>query len=531
MPHKITNIENITHNELKLQIKPSNITIIDNIKLLISILNNRLENITNNVNKTELEKYYLNLILHHYSNDFLCITTNYYNNLLLEWYFILGNVFLFDDPIFDILLENKDYLLQIPELTEKLLEKTYNSKLRKFYNNIIMNKWKEILDFKKYDFENYKKIINGVLSEKDLQTNYNKYLIMWDLFESCVNRIKIITDKYVNYYININNSIPGCTNINKDFYYYCIHLNTGLDIRNIGFKKIFLWGYEEYKKIKKLIINIIDKLHPEIKYKTYQDKIKFMSNNSLYKFKSKKNFIDEHHNELNKIKKLIVDKYKIPLLKEAKIIDFDDKNMAGGYWFRDAFYLNTTNWKDTETFSTKALVLHETIPGHHLQLSYETHANSNPTLFGYWFPIILNGNAEGWALFSEKIADTYTDLEMLGVLTYNMLRTLRIIADISIHYIGIEPEKIIDIFKKNLIMNEKSIRSEVYRYVCLPGQALCYKFGDLVIRKIFVNKFNRTDNLLADDTVKFYKEFIMGGMLPLELLCNKYNININNLFN
>ena len=530
MTRKLTNLEINIHTDLNLKINPKEITIIDSIKILINTLNNNFRNICDKSYKTELENYYLNLILHPFSIDYLCITTNYFSNLLLEWYFILGNVFLINDPIFDILLENKDYLLKIPEITDLLLQKTYNSKLRNFYNNIIMNKWKEILNFKKYEFENYKKIINGTLSDEDLLKNYNKYLLMWNLFESCVEQVKIITNKYINYYTNITNLVPGCTNINKEFYYYCINFNTGLDIRKIGFKKVFLWGYQEYKKIRKLIINIIDKIHPEIKDKTYEYKIKFMSNNSLYKFKSKEEYVNKHNNELRKIKKIIVDKYKIPLLKDAKIINFDDVNMAGGYWFKDTFYLNTHNWKKTETFSTKALVLHETIPGHHLQLSYETHADTNPSVFGYWFSTILNGNAEGWALFSEKIADNYTDLEILGVLTYNMLRTLRIIADIGIHYIGVEPELVINIFKRNLIMNEESIKSEVYRYVCLPGQALCYKFGDLIIRKIFMKKFNRTTNLLADDTVEFYKDFITGGMLPLELLCKKYNIDINSLF-
>ena len=523
---KLTDLENILKEKLQLTIIPNNVSIIDNIKILNELLNNNLAIITSKVSKTPIEEFYLKLILNPYNNDFILVTTNYFNNLLLEWYFILNNPFLYGDIIFNILLENKEYLLLIPEITEKILDKTYNSKLRNFYNYEIMKKWEESFDFKKYSYDNYKKIVK---TEGSLD-NYKKYIVMWDLFEDCVNKVKIITNKYTNLYINMNQP-PGCKNISKDFYYYCIYYNTGLDVSKISFKKIVNWGYQEYLKIRKLTTKIIDKLHPEIKDKSYQDKLKYMKTNKLYKFKSKEEFINEHNKELDKIKKLIVDEHKIPLLKESKIVDFDEETMAGGYWFKDTFYLNTFNWKDIETFTTKALVLHETIPGHHLQLSYETHANSNPTLLGYWFTTILNGNAEGWALFSEKLADKYTDLEMLGVLTYNMLRTLRIIADISIHYLGVEPKRIIEIFKRNLIMNESSIKAEVYRYVSLPGQALCYKFGDLILRKIFMNKFNRTDNLLAEDTVEFYREFITGGMLPLDLLCQKYNININTLFN
>ena len=78
-------------------------------------------------------------------------------------------------------------------------------------------------------------------------------------------------------------------------------------------------------------------------------------------------------------------------------------------------------------------------------------------------------------------------------------------------------------FKKNLIMNESNIKSEVYRYVCLPGQALCYKMGDNVIRHI-------VEKIPEQEHDKFYLDFITGGMLPLDLLCEKYNINPKDIF-
>ena len=104
-----------------------------------------------------------------------------------------------------------------------------------------------------------------------------------------------------------------------------------------------------------------------------------------------------------------------------------------------------------------------------------------------------------------------------------MLRTLRIIGDIAIHYIGVEPQKVINIYNKNLIMNETCIKSEIYRYICQPGQALCYKLGDNVIRHI-------VDKIPIENHDKFYSDFITGGMLPLDLLCQKYNINPVDIF-
>jgi uncharacterized protein (DUF885 family) len=108
-----------------------------------------------------------------------------------------------------------------------------------------------------------------------------------------------------------------------------------------------------------------------------------------------------------------------------------------------------------------------------------------------------------------------------------MMRTLRIIADISIHYYCIEPEDILQFFKKYLPMPEESIRSEIYRYVSLPGQALCYKIGDEILKRLFVKKFGRTNNLIEDENIKFYDELIRGGTIPLELLCKKYGVDYN----
>ena len=113
MNRELTNLEYKIHNILKLSIDPVNISIIDSIKLLNAILNNDLNNIIQNTEITSLEKYYLNLLLDQNHIDFIHITTNYFNNLLLEWYFILSNAFLYNDPIFDIMLENKEYLLLI----------------------------------------------------------------------------------------------------------------------------------------------------------------------------------------------------------------------------------------------------------------------------------------------------------------------------------------------------------------------------------------------------------------------------------
>ena len=111
-----------------------------------------------------------------------------------------------------------------------------------------------------------------------------------------------------------------------------------------------------------------------------------------------------------------------------------------------------------------------------------------------------------------------------------MLRTLRIIAEIKIHVKGVDPEKIIRLFQKYLGMSEINIRSEVYRYVCIPGQALSYKVGCEVLNKIFQKRFNRKDKLLDDDAILLYKELLLNCIEPLDIIMAKYNITNDDLF-
>ena len=66
----------------------------------------------------------------------------------------------------------------IPDITEKILHKTYNSKLRTFFNYDIMSRWREILKFKKYTYENYIKIV-GKSGNLDI---YNKYLLINNIY-------------------------------------------------------------------------------------------------------------------------------------------------------------------------------------------------------------------------------------------------------------------------------------------------------------------------------------------------------------
>jgi hypothetical protein len=539
--NKLTEIQQKIVREIGLEYEPLKISVIDSIKILIDMMGEK--KIIKNLNEfkkqnklSEIDLYIADKITHPFYEDYLNIQQTFYDNLILSVYFVLNNPFLYSTYQLEAIYNNLDLIAKIPELINQNLTNCYmNQNLKNFFNEFLFKRWLDSLDFKKNSFEKYISIVGDTENAQSAQTNYNMYSKVWNVFEIIVDETKIIIQSFYQKYKGLNH-IPGCSNIPKSFYEYCVETNVGLpfltkfDTNNKEFKlnleNILQKGIKDYKRIKLEMIDTMTKLEPQLKGKNFGEMLKEINSMKKYKYSSKEEYVKYHKDSIKKYRDFFVEKKGFPLLHEPILVDFDEEKMAGGYWFLDTFYLNTNSWEETNKFDTSALVLHETIPGHHMQLSYEIHHDQIKSLV-LWFPVYVNGYAEGWGLFSEKLGHDLDDFNFLGVLSYHMLRTLRILADISIHMYGIEPEEIIDFFAKNLAMPRESIISEVYRYTSLPGQALCYKMGYELIKKLFIKKFNRTNKLLEQDAVNLYIKLIKDGTMPLEIFAKKYEIDLD----
>jgi hypothetical protein len=88
----------------------------------------------------------------------------------------------------------------------------------------------------------------------------------------------------------------------------------------------------------------------------------------------------------------------------------------------------------------------------------------------------------------------------------DLLRILRIIIDIDLHYNGLSPDKAIEKMSKYLSTDVELIVPEVYRYVAYPAQAMSYKIGETVYKEIY-NKIKK-DNNLNIDSKEMYLEYI-----------------------
>ncbi|MDJ0383584.1 DUF885 domain-containing protein [Streptomyces sp. G-G2] len=137
---------------------------------------------------------------------------------------------------------------------------------------------------------------------------------------------------------------------------------------------------------------------------------------------------------------------------------------------------------------------HEGVPGHHLQLAQWTHVADQ--LSRYQATVgIVSANAEGWALYAERLMDELgylTDAEQrLGYLDCQMMRAARVIVDIGMH-LGLEiPAEspfhpgetwTVDLAQEFFGLHSGRpadfIESELTRYVSMPGQAIGYKLGE-----------------------------------------------------
>ncbi|ARX81884.1 MULTISPECIES: DUF885 domain-containing protein [Streptomyces] len=137
---------------------------------------------------------------------------------------------------------------------------------------------------------------------------------------------------------------------------------------------------------------------------------------------------------------------------------------------------------------------HEGVPGHHLQLAQWAHVAED--LSRYQATVgIVSANAEGWALYAERLMDELgflTDPERrLGYLDAQMMRALRVIVDIGMH-LELEipadspfhpgerwtPDLAQEFYGAHCSRPADFVESEMTRYLTIPGQAIGYKLGE-----------------------------------------------------
>ena len=197
-----------------------------------------------------------------------------------------------------------------------------------------------------------------------------------------------------------------------------------------------------------------------------------------------------------------VDHYSSPAL---------DGSRAG---FFDA---NVNNLANRPTHEMEATLLHEAVPGHHLQVarSYELQDLPRFRRTGWYVAY-----GEGWALYAESLGyemGFYTDPYMrFGALSAEMLRACRLVLDTGLHAKGWSRDEAIRYLADNSGLNAATSTAEIDRYIVWAGQALGYKIGELKIKALRA----RAREALGQrfDLRRFHNAILDDGALPLTVL-------------
>ncbi|HEU5061327.1 MAG TPA: DUF885 domain-containing protein [Kofleriaceae bacterium] len=149
------------------------------------------------------------------------------------------------------------------------------------------------------------------------------------------------------------------------------------------------------------------------------------------------------------------------------------------------YFINTFKPEVRPRFEMPVLSFHESIPGHHLQIAIAQELTELPA-----FRRFLGSTAfvEGWALYTERLADEMglyaSDLDRMGMLSYDAWRASRLVVDTGIHLQGWTRARAEQYMREHTALTLENIRNEVDRYISWPGQALAYKVGQLEIIRL-----------------------------------------------
>jgi uncharacterized protein (DUF885 family) len=187
------------------------------------------------------------------------------------------------------------------------------------------------------------------------------------------------------------------------------------------------------------------------------------------------------------------------------------QGVAGGH------IVNTSHLDQRPLFEMPALAAHEAQPGHHLQIALAQELEGVPA---FRRNAGVTAFTEGWGLYSERLAGEMglyrNPYEEFGMLSMEMWRACRLVADTGIHWKGWSVEQAKACFTDNTALAPLNIDVELARYVGWPGQALAYKIGQLKI--LALRDKARTALGAKFDIRRFHDAVLLAGPLPMDLL-------------
>jgi uncharacterized protein (DUF885 family) len=181
------------------------------------------------------------------------------------------------------------------------------------------------------------------------------------------------------------------------------------------------------------------------------------------------------------------------------------------------YLVNTYDLPSRPLYALRALTLHESAPGHSLQIPL---ADENTNQPDFRRKSYISAYGEGWALYCEKLGVEMgiyeTPYDRFGMLSYQMWRAARLVVDTGIHSQRWTRDQARAYLHDNTALSDKEIDNEIDRYISWPGQALSYYLGELAI----VSSREKAEKALgpAFNIRAFHDAVLELGSVPLPVL-------------
>lgn len=183
----------------------------------------------------------------------------------------------------------------------------------------------------------------------------------------------------------------------------------------------------------------------------------------------------------------------------------------------DVYWVNTYDLPSRPLYNLPALTLHESSPGHSLQLNLADEQGEQPAFrrAGY-----ISAYGEGWALYTETLGEEMgiyeTPYDEFGYLSYQMWRACRLVIDTGIHHGGWTRQQAIDYLAGHTALSRHEVETEVDRYISWPGQALSYMLGQLTIQRLRAEAEQALGSRF--DIRAFHDAVLSQGSVPMPVL-------------
>jgi uncharacterized protein (DUF885 family) len=110
------------------------------------------------------------------------------------------------------------------------------------------------------------------------------------------------------------------------------------------------------------------------------------------------------------------------------------------------------------------------------------------------------------------------DLDRLGMLSADSLRSCRLVVDTGLHAYGWSRDQAIAFMAAHTPMSAPEVAVEVDRYLAMPGQARAYKIGQ---REILGLRHGARDTLGARFDIRAFHDAVLGsGSVGLPVLAS-----------